>query len=192
MAFVCLSMYLSTRLSSCAKPVSGRLSWALLSPCSPRPRIVCRSLAYTVAIALSSCFFAFVLSVSCNTRCLKDIDQTLLSRLLCGDFRTSSCAYSLKVHSSGKPVTNIRVPKISFVSEMIGQYFLIFQYLIKFELLNGITFSCMVRSLVQIKTLGKEAVTDLQLKLPDRRDLILIFRSTSESRASTACKSSVN
>ena len=125
MAFVCLSMYLSTRLSSCAKPLSGRLSWALLSPCSPRPRIVCRSLAYTVAIALSSCFFAFVLSVSCNTRCLEDIDQTLLSRLLCGDFRTSSCAYSLKVHSSGKPVTNIRVPKISFVSEMIGQYFLI-------------------------------------------------------------------
>ena len=72
------------------------------------------------------------------------------------------------------------------------QYFRIFQYLIKFVLLNGISFSCMGQSLVQNKSLGKEAVTDLQLKLPDRQDLILIFRSTSESRASTACKSSVN
>ena len=80
-AFVCLSTIFLSACSSCARPLSDRLSWALLSPCSPRPRIVCRSLA-------------FVLSVSCNTRCLKDIDQTLLSRLLCGDFRTSSCAYS--------------------------------------------------------------------------------------------------
>jgi hypothetical protein len=72
------------------------------------------------------------------------------------------------------------------------QYFRIFQYLIKFVLLNGISFSCMGQSLVQNKSLGKEAVTDLQLKLPDRRAQILILRSISESRASTACTSSVN
>jgi hypothetical protein len=35
-----------------------------------------------------SCFFAFVSSVSCSTRCLMDVDQTFLSQLMwrCQDF----------------------------------------------------------------------------------------------------------
>jgi hypothetical protein len=42
----------------------------------------------SVVIARSSTFFVFVSTVSCSTRCLIDIDQTLLSLLLwrCQDF----------------------------------------------------------------------------------------------------------
>ncbi len=59
-------------------------------------------------------------------------------------------------------------------------------------LLNGINFSCMVRLLVLNpgKRSAGRLLSDLQLKLQDRRAEMSILCSRSESRASTACKSS--
>jgi hypothetical protein len=60
---------------------------------------------YTVVIARSSAFFVFVSSVSCSTRCLMDIHQTLLSLLLwrCQDFllliKLLTSLLSFKYHS---------------------------------------------------------------------------------------------
>ena len=71
------------------------------------------------------------------------------------------------------------------------EYFLISQYLIKFVLLDGINFACMVCSLVQNQALGKEEVTTPAIKLRRPQHKITgpksrILSSTSEFRASSA------
>jgi hypothetical protein len=73
--------------------------------------------------------------------------------------------------------------------------FLIFHYLIKTVLLDGITISCMVRLLVQNQALGKEeaATPELKLRTPPHNiagPTSRMLSSTSDFRAPPTFKSS--